>query len=113
MAKKKKNPPTVEDVMNECRQKVKQGLGGKKLTKAASDYWETNHYTAIKKMIDGGANWDTDKKNVLPVAKKLGKVAKALTDKGKVLLWAAEAAHVAVKADPRCPPIGAGGYCDF
>jgi hypothetical protein len=113
MPKKPDKPPTVESIMDECRAAMRKGLGKKRLSKAASDYWETNHEAAIKKHLGGGADWLKDRAKVVPIARKLGKVAAALTDKGMVLKWAAEAAHEAVKRDPGCPLVGGGGYCDF
>jgi hypothetical protein len=108
-----KKPPTVESIMDECRVKMRAGLGKRKrLSKEASDYWETNHEASIRKNLKGGADWLKDRKNTLVVARKLGKVAAALTNGGIVLKWAAEAAHEAVKRDPTCGT-GTGGYCDF
>jgi hypothetical protein len=50
---------------------------------------------------------------VLPVSKKLGKVAAALATGNVVEKWAVEAASAAVQSDPKCPSVGAGGYCDL
>jgi hypothetical protein len=109
---KPQQKPTVKSVMDECRKEMRRGLGKKRLSKAASDYWETNHEAAIAKFLPT-ADWLKDRKKTLPVARKLGAVAAALATGNIVLLWAAEAAHAAVKKDPGCPLVGAGGYCDF
>jgi hypothetical protein len=98
--------------MDECRKEMRKGLGKKRLSKKARDYWETNHEAAITKFLPK-ANWLMDRKRTLPVARKLGAVAAALASGNIVLLWAAQAAHEAVKKDPGCPTVGAGGYCDF
>src|SRR4029453_183988 len=112
--KKKKDPPTVDSILKECEKKVKSGLGKKRMTKAARDFWETEYRKSIATQLGTpGADWLKDRKRVLPVAKKLGKVAAALSSKKTVLLWAAEAASVAVKRDPGCPGAGSGGYCDI
>ncbi len=119
MAKSKKkkdtDPPTVESVLEECRKKVKSGLGKSRMSRGAREFWEKKYRDSIGKQLGTpGADWLRDRKRVLPIAKKLGKVAAALSTGKIVLLWAAEAAAVAVKRDPRCPlPPGAGGYCDI
>lgn len=108
MAKKE---PTVESVMKECAKEVRKGLGGKRLSKAARKFWVEKYTASITKALVKG-DWNKDRKRVLPVSRKLGKVANALTTGGIVLQWAAEAASVAVKSDPSCPTVGAGGYCE-
>lgn len=91
---------------------MRQGLGKKRLSKAAYDFWHGAYTTSINTMLANGGDWLADRDHVLPVAKKLGKVAAALTGGGIVLQWAAEAAAVAVKADPSCPSLGSGGWCE-
>jgi hypothetical protein len=117
MAKKKNKkhvPPTVDSILEECAKKVKSGLGKKRMSRAAHDFWEAEYRVSIATQLGTpGADWLKDRKRVLPVAKKLGKVAAALSTKKIVLLWAAEAASVAVKRDPGCPGAGSGGYCDI
>jgi hypothetical protein len=108
----KKSPPTVESIMKECGKEVRKGLGGKRLSKAARQFWVDTYMKSIAKALQNGGDWYKDRKRVLPVSRKLGKVANALTTGGIVLLWAAEAASVAVRADPGCPAVGAGGYCE-
>jgi hypothetical protein len=105
-------PPTVESIMKECGKEVRKGLGGKRLSKAARTYWVDVYADSIAQALKAGGNWTTDRKRVLPVSRKLGKVAAALTTGGIVLQWAAEAASVAVKSDPTCPGPGSGGYCE-
>lgn len=116
MAKSKKGPVvhTAESILEECAKQVRQGLGKKRVSKAAKDYWIDNASRSIASQLANGGNWTVDKKRVLPIAKKMGKVAAALATGNLVLLWAAEAAAEAVQADPGCPGgLGAGGYCDF
>ena len=110
---RRQSPATVEQIMIECRKAMRKGLGKKSLTLAANNYWEANHLAAVTKQVAGGANCYKDRKRALPVATKLGKIAAVLAGKGMVAKWAAEAAHEAVKRDPGCPAVGAGGYCDF
>jgi hypothetical protein len=107
-----KSPPTVESILKECGKEVRKGLGKKRLSKAARAYWVAKYTASIGTALKGG-NWESDRKRVLPVARKLGKVANALSTGGIVLLWAAEAASVAIKSDPGCPGVGAGGYCEI
>lgn len=112
--KKEKDPPTVDSILKECEKKVKSGLGKKRMSRDARDFWETEYRVSIATQLGTpGADWLKDRKRVLPVAKKLGKVAAALATGKIVLKWAAEAASVAVKRDPGCPGAGSGGYCDI
>jgi hypothetical protein len=113
-ARKKKPAPTVESILKECIKEVKKGLGAKRASAKARKYWIDNSRLSIAAQLTRGGDWNADKKNVLPTAKKMGKVAAALATGKIVLLWAAEAAAEAVQADPRCPGgPGGGGYCDF
>jgi hypothetical protein len=115
VAKRTSSVVTVDAILAECREAVQRGLGRKVLTKKAADYWEEGHRQAVARMFVNGQspNWDSEKKHVLPLARRLGRVAAGLANKGLVLLWAAEAAHDAIRKDPRCPKTGRGGYCDF
>jgi hypothetical protein len=117
MAKKKSPPPsepTVESILAECTTEVKRGLGKKRVSAAAREYWVTESRRSIADRLEMGGNWLVDRRRALPVARKMGKVAAALATGNLVLLWAAEAAAEAVQSDPGCPgPPGSGGYCDF
>jgi hypothetical protein len=116
MAKKAKTqkPHTVESILKECIKEVKKGLGVKRPSADARKYWIDSSRVSIAATLAAGGDWNVDKKNVLPTAKKMGKVAAALATGKIVLLWAAEAAAVAVQNDPRCPGgPGSGAYCDF
>ncbi len=108
-----KKPMTVAAIMKECGNEVRKGLGRKRVSKEAHKYWRATYKVTIQKRLEAGGNWEKDRRRVLPVSRKLGKVAAALSTGTIVLMWAAEAASVAVRADPGCPGIGAGGYCDF
>src|SRR5829696_7113986 len=109
---KKSAPPTVESIMAECEKQVRSGLRGKRLSRQAREFWEDGYRASITKQLAApGSNWLVDRQRVLPVAKKLGKVAAALATGKIVLLWAADAAATAVRADPGCPGgAGSGGY---
>jgi hypothetical protein len=113
MSKKRPaKPPTVESILKECEKTMKQGLGKKRLSKAARKFWTDAYTKSISDQLAGGGDWYEDRERVLPVAKKLGKVAAALSTGQIVLTWAAEAAAVAVKSDPSCA-VGAGGWCEI
>lgn len=116
MAKKTKPTPaepTVESILEECIDQVRKGLGKKRVSKGAREYWISNARVSIATALENGANWNKDRKNVLPTARKMGKVAAVLANGGIILKWAAEASAGAVQKDPRCPGVGSGGYCDF
>jgi hypothetical protein len=111
---KAKPVPTVESILKECTKEVKKGLGAKRPSADARKYWIDESRVSIAKQLANGGDWNRDKKNVLPTARKMGKVAAALATGKIVLKWAAEAAAEAVQKDPRCPGgPGSGGYCDF
>ena len=106
----------VKQIFEECKKKILDGVGSKTVGNAAKKYWTKNGLKSIRKQVNDGVDWDQAKKRVLPTAKKMGKVAAALT--GDVLQiippWAAKAASEAVKKDPKCPPtpgVGRGGFC--
>jgi hypothetical protein len=104
--------PTVKSILAECEKACKAGLGKKRLSNTADKAWRKYYRSSIKKALHDGSDWLTDRKNVLVVAKKLGKTAAALTGGKIVLEWAAEAAREAVKKDPVCPTSGGSGkYC--
>jgi hypothetical protein len=110
---KKPKPATANSVLNECQAAFEKGLGHKAhLTEAATAKWRKIYRVMIKRALaERPGQWDKDKKNVLRVAKKLGKVAAALSEGPIVLMWAMEAASIAVRADPGCP-VAQGRYCD-
>ena len=112
MAKRKKAPNTIESILAECTKAVEQGVGRKKVSAAARKYWTDEGRTSITTQFGKGDTWDNDKKRVLKIAKKMGKVANVLTDGRIVMKWAAQASGKAIKNDPKCPA-GRGGYCDF
>lgn len=106
--------PKFEDVLDECIDAVQEGLGRKRAGAAAKSYWIKKATPNIKKQLTK-LKWEQAKKRVLPTATKMGGVAAVLTGELAVVpLWAAEAAAVAVRNDPKCPRSpgkGRGGFC--
>ena len=122
MAKKAKGRQPSEDeqlvrrILRECSEKVRQGVGTKSVGRKAREYWTRNSLRAIRWQVENGVDWEKAKIRVLPTAKKMGKVAAALTgDKLHIIpLWAAIVASEAVKHDPKCPRgegLIRGGFC--
>jgi hypothetical protein len=112
MAKKEPKPPTVESILKEFETEMRKGLGKKKrLSKAAREYLTQRYTTSISDQLKAGADWEKSRQRALKVGRKLGVVAKALSDGNIVLAWAAEAAADAVANDPKCPSIGMGRWC--
>ena len=110
---KKQKPATVKSILAECEDAVEKGLGRKRLGPEARKYWTTIYTASIKAKLErDGDTWEADKRTVLHVARKLGKVAAVLTDGDVVELWAAEQAAQAAKRDPFCRAPGSGGYCE-
>lgn len=106
----------VKQILAECSEKVLQGVGSKTVGQKAKKYWTVNGLKSIRKQVNEGVDWEQAKKRVLPTAKKMGKVAAALTGDTLTIIppWAAKAASEAVKQDPKCPPtpgVGRGGFC--
>ena len=108
-----KKSATVESVLAECTKAIKSGLGTKTAGADARKFWLARFTPNIKTQLGLGVDWNQAKKRVLPTAKKMGKVAAVLAGERKVIpLWAAEAAAVAVRNDPKCPgQPGSGGFC--
>ncbi len=106
----------VRRILRECSAKVEQGARPKKVGEKAKKFWTTRGLRSIRKQVKKKVDWEKAKLRVLPTAKKMGKVAAALTGETlKIIpLWAAKAASEAVKHDPKCPPtpgVGRGGFC--
>jgi hypothetical protein len=116
MAKKRrkltKKQQLVRRILRECSETIRAGAGTKSVGQKARKFWTVRGLRSIRKQVNNNVDWEKAKIRVLPTAKKMGKVAAALTgDKLKVIpLWAAEAAAAAVKNDPHCPA-GGGGFC--
>ncbi len=110
---KTKPPATVEQILEECTTAVIKGLGRKRAGRKAAEFWISRARPNIEAQVKMGTNWNLAKKRVLPTAVKMGRVAAVLTGDFKVVpVWAAEAAAVAVKRDPKCPGgSGSGGFC--
>jgi hypothetical protein len=111
--KRSKKQLLVRRILRECSAKVRQGAGTKSVGQKARKYWTVRGLRNIRKQVNNNVDWEQAKKRVLPTAKKMGKVAAALTGEFHVIpLWAAKAAAVAVKTDPKCPGgPGRGGFC--
>ena len=112
MAKKKKPaPPTLKSILEELDGAMRKGLGKKKrLSVKARAYLKDRYTKSVTKAMEQKADWTKERKRVLRVGKKLGAVARVLTDGKIVLTWAAEAAANAVVGDPRCG-MGTGRWC--
>lgn len=123
MAKKKTKKRTqkekndlVQRILKECTAAVLTGVGTKTVGEKARTHWKTRGLRSIRKQVEKNVDWELAKKRVLPTATKMGKVAAALTgDKLRVIpIWAAKAAAIAVRKDPKCPPnagVARGGFC--
>ena len=111
MAKKKTQPATVQSILKELEEGMRKGLGKKRLSKAAKTYLTERYTKSVTRQLDANADWEKARKRVLKVGKKLGAVAKVLSDGKLVLAWAAEAAADAIANDPKCPMMGSGRWC--
>ena len=113
MAKTTKPNPPLEVVLFECALHLGKGVGDHELTPEAFELW-TTHYreTFAKGLSKPGARWSHDKKTVLPLAVKLGKLAAVLAGSRPISRDDAEQASDIVEQDPSCPTEpGAGKYC--
>ena len=114
MAKKKApHVNTAKSVLKELAIEVQKGAGKKRFNPKARAFLIRNAKRAVTIQLGKGDTWDKDKKNTLPVARKLGKIAAILANGQIILEWAARAAAEAAQQDPRCPGVARGGYCDF
>lgn len=102
----------VKRILDECTAAILAGVGTKTVGAKARSHWLKGGLKNIKIQVAAKVDWDKARKRVLPTAKKMGRVAAALTGDLRIIpLWAAEAAAVAVKRDPKCPGSGRGGFC--
>ena len=100
----------ADEILDECREAVKRGLGPKSLNAAADGALVTFFKAKIKKRLkQRGADWEKEKANPLIVAEHLGQIAAILSKTNTVGPAAAKAAAVAVKHDQVCPAGGGGG----
>ena len=102
----------VQRILKECTAAILEGLGTKLVGASARKHWLKGGLKNIKIQVGQEVDWDAARKRVLPTAKKMGRVAAVLTGELRIIpLWAAEAAAVAVKRDPKCPGVAQGGFC--
>ena len=111
MAKKKSAPPTVKSILKELKAEMKKGLGKKGLSGSAEKYWKALYTESVTDRLADKGDWESEKKRALKAAKKLGAVARVLTDGKYVSKTTAELAADAIAKYPGCPGIGAGRWC--
>ena len=113
MAKPAKPNPPLEVVLFECALHLGRGVGDHELIQEAFDLW-SKHYreTFAEGLKNPKARWNHDKKTVLPLAVKLGKLAAVLAGSNPISRDDAQQASDIVEQDPSCPTEpGAGKYC--
>jgi cell division septation protein DedD len=113
MAKKPPTNPPLDEVLIECAFHLGRGVGDATVTADAYALW-TTHYreTFAEGLKHPKANWKRDKRTVLPLATKLGRVAAALAAPNPIDEDTAQAASDIVEQDPSCPTDpGQGKYC--
>lgn len=108
---KKTTPPTVKSILKELDEAMHKGLGKKGLSGGAKTYWTDLYTQSVTDRLAKGGDWEAEKKRVLKAAKKLGAVARVLTDGKNVSKAIAELAADAVSKYPGCPGAGEGGWC--
>ncbi len=117
MAKKKKSAKkqaakvTVKSILKELNAEVTKGLGKKKLSPPARKYWTELYTKSISDRLAAGGDWALARKRVLKAAKKLGAVARVLTDGKNVSKVIAQLASDTVALYPGCPGPGSGEWC--
>lgn len=111
MAKKKAANPTVKSILKELKAEVNKGLGKKKMSPPARKYWVELYTKAITDRLAAGGDWASARKRVLKATKKLGAVARVLTDGKNVSKVIAQLASDTVARYPGCPGPGAGEWC--
>jgi hypothetical protein len=110
--KRDKYDAAADAILQECRDAVDKGLGGKKLSKAADNGLDAFFRPKIKRRLKKGGDWEKEKAKPLIVAEHLGQVAAILSHGSQVSAAVAKAAAVAAKHDEVCPAGGgAGQWC--
>jgi len=112
MAKKKKSAPTtVKSILKELEGAMRKGLGKKGLSGSARKYWKDLYTKSVTGRLGDKGDWKSERKRVLKAAKKLGAVARVLTDGKYVSKTTAELAADAIAKYPGCPGVGQGRWC--
>jgi hypothetical protein len=111
MAKKKSAPPTVKSILKELEAAMRKGLGKKSLSGSARKYWKDMYTKSVTDRLGNKGDWESERKRALKAAKKLGAVARVLTDGKYVSKATAELAANAIAKYPGCPGVGSGRWC--
>jgi hypothetical protein len=103
----------ADTILEECRQAVYKGLGGKQLHADADTLLVMTFKPKIQNRLDAGGVWEDEKANPLIVAEHLGQIAAILTQGDEVSPTVAKAAAVAIQHDQLCPSGGGTGQWCF
>ena len=104
--------PGIDAILRECELARLDGLGDKRLTEAARQWWAGLFDRGVRAKLEAGGDWQADRDAVLAAARKMAQVAAALTSQRLIMVWAAEAAAAALVHDPaNATIIGDRGWC--
>jgi hypothetical protein len=104
------NPP-VNAIIVECAIAVGKALGDKKVPTKTAKFWAKMYEKSITEALINKGVWARDRRGVLVMAKKLGKVTRRLTGSNdSVTVAVAKKASAIISKDPACPG-GGGKYC--
>ncbi|HYN06353.1 MAG TPA: hypothetical protein VES67_03090 [Vicinamibacterales bacterium] len=107
-------PPTAAELnfmLVDAMLCVGRGVGSKKVSIEAAQFWSDMYATSIATAIVNGAVWKNDRDGVLLMATKLGRKAKLLAGLRKTISEAnAKKASEIISRDPTCTA-GGGRFC--
>jgi hypothetical protein len=111
-------PPTAAELnfmLVDAMLCVGRGVGAKKVTIEAAQFWADLYATSIANAIVNGAEWKTNRDGVLLMATKLGRKAKELAGTRNITKSIAKRASKAISEDPTCTATvtvaGGGRFC--
>jgi len=107
-----KNPP-LDEILIECAFHLGKGVADAEIDPEAFAAWMDDYRKSFGAALRApGSYWQRDKRKVLPLALKLGKVAVALAAKDAITVDVALKASEIIKQDPSCPrQLPRGRYC--
>lgn len=105
----------IERILAECQVEVIAGIGpNMDAEPAVFEYWRLKYYRNIERQLGNNADWNQDKRLVLPLAKRMGAESRRLAEADgltEITLEIAQAASRWVSNQSVECGQGGGRYC--
>jgi hypothetical protein len=109
MAKAPALDPKIEKILDEMKKLIEIGMSPKTFDTGVEEELRIAMRPKVKKRIDGGGDWESERDNPLICALHMGQIAKVLAKGSKVSKNVARAAFFAAQNDEHCTKGGVGG----